>query len=60
MYEFKNNAGERFSFFVNEEGRASLNIYFKDDLLTGFILDRVEFEELIDSLVEMNEEEVIQ
>jgi hypothetical protein len=52
-WEIKNNAGEIFKFFIDEENRACLNIKFEKELLAGLIMSKKEFEDLINSLTEM-------
>lgn len=52
-WEIKNNAGEQFKFFIDEENRACFNVKFEKELLAGLIMSKKEFEELINSLTEM-------
>lgn len=53
-WEIRNNAGEEFKFFVDEESRACLNIKFQGELQAALIMSKKEFEGLINSLTEMN------
>ena len=52
-WEIKNNAGEQFKFFIDEENRACFNVKFEKELLAGLIMSKKEFEGLINSLTEM-------
>jgi len=52
-WEIKNNAGERFKFFIDEENRACFNVKFERKLLAGLIMSKKEFEGLINSLSKM-------
>lgn len=50
----KNNAGEVFKFFIDEERRACLNIRIDRELVAGLIMSKKEFEGLIHAVSEMN------
>lgn len=52
-WEIKNNAGESFKFFIDEENRACFNVKFENQLLAGLIMSKKEFEVLINSLSKM-------
>lgn len=53
-WQIKNNGGEEFKFFIDEENRACLNIKFEGELMAGLIMSKKEFEELIATLTAMN------
>jgi len=51
-FTFTNNAGEQFDFFTNEEGNICLNIRYKKELISCFILNKTEAEDLKTFLTE--------
>ena len=53
-WEIRNNAGEEFKFFLDEENRPCLNVKFKGNIQASLIMCKTEFEGLIHSLTEMN------
>jgi len=54
-YNFRNNAGEEFKFFLNEKSDIGLNIRFENKLIAAFTLDKKEVEELTNYLISISE-----
>jgi|GEM_PF-4181460 len=52
-FNFTNNAGEKFNFFLNEDNEPCLNVSFKDELTGCFRLQKDELGDLIGSLNEI-------
>lgn len=53
-YKFKNNAGEEFMFFSDEENKPCLSIRFGKELLASFMLSKEESELVIKALTKIN------
>jgi len=47
-YDFINNAGEKFTFYLNEANNFCLNIYFKKELIACFNMNDTEMQGIID------------